>query len=73
MFSRHEHEKFVQKSLRFYAENERFYWHSQDRFFLPMLLMSKLDTAAEEAWVQGQFTLYRGWYPHRQTILCVRG
>ena len=29
---------------------------------LAMLFTIRLDTAAEETWVRGQFSLYREWY-----------
>ena len=51
-----------QNSLRISLETSVFYPHFQVRFFLVMLLTSRLDTAAEETWLQFQFSLYREWY-----------
>ena len=51
-----------QNSLRISLETSVSYPYFQVRFFLVMLLTSKLDTAAEETWLGFQFSLYREWY-----------
>ena len=38
-----------------------FHRRFHDRFFLQHLVILWSDTAAEEAWVQGQISLYPGW------------
>ena len=38
------------------------YLHFQVRFSLAMLWTSRLDTAAKETWIRGQFSPYREWY-----------
>ena len=48
-----------QNSLRISLETSVSYPYFQVRFFLVMLLTSKLDTAAEETWLRFQFSLYR--------------
>ena len=51
-----------QNSLHISLETSVSYPYFQVRFFLVMLLTSKLDTAAEETWLRFQFSLYREWY-----------
>ena len=51
-----------QNSPRISLETSVFYLNFQVRFFLAMFWTSRLDMAAEETWVRGQFSLYREWY-----------
>ena len=48
-----------QNSLRITLKTSVFHQRFQVRFLLPLLLMSRSDTAAEEAWVLGKFSLDR--------------
>ena len=51
-----------QNFTRISLETSVFYLNFQVRFFLVMLWTRRLDTAAKETWVRGQFSLYREWY-----------
>ena len=51
-----------QNSPRISLKTSVFNLHFQVRFSLAMLLSIRLDTATEETWVCGQFSLYREWY-----------
>ena len=47
-----------QNSPRILLKTSIFYYHFQVRFALTTLWTSRLDTAAEETWIRGQFTLH---------------
>ena len=49
-----------QNSPRISMKTSVFYLRFQAFFSLAILMMTRLDTAAEETWVRGQFSLYRG-------------
>ena len=50
----------IPNSPRISPKTSVFYQRFQALFSLAMLMMTRLDTAAEETWVSGQFSLYRG-------------
>ena len=56
-----------QISRRISLETSVFYLHFQVRYFLAVLWTSRLDAAAEETWVRGQFSFYREWYGRLMT------